>query len=134
MNISQGSPPNWAEIERHFPSVSPRTVAVYGDTLYMRGNGEPSEDLKAHEAMHVIQQKAAGGPGKWWAKYFEDPQFRLVQELDAYRAQYRKLQLIQRDRNKLAAELTRLAHDLSGPNYGKLMTLGEAMKAIRGQR
>ncbi len=59
-------------------------LITYGDTVY--STFPITEDLKVHEATNIKQQLKMGVE-KWWNKYFEDAQFRLSQEVEAYRNQ-----------------------------------------------
>lgn len=59
-------------------------VFTYGDTVHSKY--PIGADLEAHEATHIRQQ-AAMGKDIWWERYFTDKEFRLSQELEAYRNQ-----------------------------------------------
>lgn len=63
-------------------------VLVYGDQIYSTGALHPC--LKAHEDVHIKQQRVRG-PEPWWNDYFADPEFRKSQEVEAYRVQVRWL-------------------------------------------
>lgn len=60
------------------------TIFTYGDTVHCKY--EIPDHIKVHEQVHVRQQLAMG-KDKWWDRYFEDPKFRLTQEIEAYKAQ-----------------------------------------------
>ena len=102
---------------------------AYGDALHIK---YPIQDqsLYAHEATHIEQQKAMGVI-EWWDKYLEDAEFRFSQELEAYQNQWKWIKQNVKDRNQQIRQLTKLAHDLSGPMYGELCTHGEALKKIK---
>ena len=130
--INNRRPPNWAEIQKHFPGADEnRVVVTYGNDVYMPTGLNMYPDLRAHEAVHVRQQNAMGVEA-WWDRFYVDPQFRMEQELEAYQAQYVFMKGIQRNREKLAAFLRFCAKELSGPTYGNMVTFGEALKKIRG--
>jgi len=61
-------------------------IITYGDTIYFSEKFSLSPDLEVHESTHIRQQTEIGKE-KWWEKYFEDPKFRLSQELEAYKNQ-----------------------------------------------
>lgn len=105
-------------------------VFTYGDTIHSK---DPiPRDLMVHELTHVRQQREIeGGADAWWEKYLSDDEFRLSQELEAYRKQYQWVKNNVKDRNQQAKDLQFFAQCLSGPMYGNLMTQREAMKAIK---
>jgi hypothetical protein len=58
--------------------------------IYIKGGKIKDMDLLEHELVHIRQQKSyPGGSRAWWDRYFEDEVFRLEQELEAYRHQYK---------------------------------------------
>ena len=124
-------PPNWEAIADVFmPWNIQNAVFTYGDTVY-NPNGYPlSEDLKAHEAVHVERQQM---PEAWWTLYLHDPVFRMREELMAYQAQYAyAVKNYNRQRRKVL--LNAIAKDLAGPMYGRLMTKDEAKDLIANQK
>lgn len=127
MNIVKGLPPNIKKIREKF-SPGPGTVFTYGDTIYSE-NGECPSWVVCHEEVHEIQQ--GEDPEGWWKKWIRNPGFRLDQELEAYRWQYKWVCDRQRDRNKRAKFLASIAGDLAGPLYGNIITLENAKKAIK---
>ena len=126
-------PPNYEEILRHFDVSSEDVVFTYGDVLYNPKNLEIADHLLEHEKVHVTQQKKMG-PAEWWQKYFNDKEFRLRQEVEAYGAQYR---LVKKDDQYTEATkkafLTELAFALSGSIYGNIINYQRAESAIRNQ-
>jgi hypothetical protein len=81
-------PPNYARIVETFGPLPPSVVFAYGDTIYAPGASGPlPPDLVVHEETHFRQQAEVGGPATWWERYLADPEFRLLQEVEAYRAQ-----------------------------------------------
>lgn len=106
------------------------TVFTYGTDIYtVRPLEEP---LYRHEVLHVIQQmQMKGGPDAWWDKYFDDPEFRLSQELDAYRVQYLTAKKYIKDRNQLFRYLHDISVTLASDLYGNLLSTQEAMKLIK---
>ena len=104
------------------------TVFTVGNKIHSK---HPlTEDLLAHEVTHVGQQTAMGD-GVWWDRYFVDPAFRMEQELEAYRNQYKWVTDTFSDRNKQASYLVGFARSLSGTMYGNLITFTEAMQLIK---
>ena len=127
--IVQAFPPNIDEIRARF-NPPPGTVFAYGDTIYSPARVDLPADLVAHEKVHFTQQAAAGGPEAWWRRYIDDPEFRLDQELEAYRVQYGTLADLPRPerRRRLAAICGQLASSM----YGSIVTKEQARRLIAG--
>ncbi len=104
---------------------------TYGDAVHSQYLLRP--DVEAHERVH-IEQQCSYGIIAWWDRYLCDDDFRLEQELEAYRAQWRFVQNSERDRNRQAIMLTQIAKDLASPMYGKLLPFKEALKAIKNEK
>lgn len=102
-------------------------VFTYGDTCHVI-TGLLPDWLEAHEIVHTKQQT---DPKAWWEKYFIDPQFRLEQELEAYKAQYKWIEKHIKDKNTRFKWLNKFATDLSSPMYGGIITKREAMNLIK---
>lgn len=102
-------------------------IFTYGDTVYCKE--ELSTEMKVHEATHVEQQKYVGAKA-WWDQYLIDPKFRLEQELEAYRNQYRYMQAITKDRNKLFKIRHKILMHISSSMYGNMISYSEAMKLL----
>lgn len=133
VKFSEEKPPVWDELVAKFNPDWDWVCVTYGDTIHMKfpKDGVIPQDLITHEIVHVKQQNAEGMTAKlWWAKYLADDSFRKSQEIEAYQYQYRYIKKYEKDRNFVSKQLVRLASDLSGVNYGKLMTFQEAMQAI----
>lgn len=121
-------PPNYKEIVQRIPGVAKNKniIFTYGSTIYNPAGNHLDEALIAHEDTHTIRQV---DPELWWAKYLNDVQFRLDEELAAYRIQYQYAveHYSRADRRRL---LQHIASDLSGPMYGNLITKFEATMLI----
>lgn len=99
---------------------------AYGNIIYTP-TGEISFSLLAHELTHLFQQLRIGR-NKWWTKYFKDKKFRLKQEMEAYRQQYK---IYKQNKPESAEEvLNKIAGDLSGRLYGYVIGFEEAKKLI----
>lgn len=131
MKISADYPPNYDEICKVF-NIRHRkgVIFTYGDTIHIPDRMELPNHLLEHEKTHIEQQKELG-PEAWWARYLEDPKFRLEQEIEAYRTQWRVL-LETAPRGERRLVLGHLAKDLAGPIYGKVVSKQEARKLITG--
>jgi len=128
MKIVQGWPPNWQDIKRKF-NPAETVCFTYGDTLYNPAGGYLGEVFMTHEQTHSTQQ--AQDPKGWWKKYIEDPIFRVDQETQAYHNQYEAFMRVEKDRNKRAVFLYKLAVDLSGPLYDNVIDHGTAFDNIK---
>jgi hypothetical protein len=125
--IVKAFPPNIDDIRARF-NPPPGTVFAYDDTIYSPHSATLPAELVAHERIHFGQQARAGGPKAWWRRYLDDPAFRLEQEVEAYRAQYRLVaQLARPERRR------RLAHicaTLASGMYGRLVTKEQARELV----
>lgn len=132
MKVVYTFPPNYDEICRRIPGVKMRqnVIFTYGDTIYNPGRGQIPDHLLAHEEVHSIEQKIMGVT-EWWDNYLKNPEFRLQEELQAYRAQYRVLARYSRNIRK--AILFKISADLAGPIYGRIISKDEARKLITGE-
>lgn len=130
MKIVQEYPPNYEEICEAIPGVrdNPEICFTYGDTVYSPLTVDFPDHLRAHESVHINQQKQMGRD-EWWAEYLVSPEFRLKQEVQAYRAQYKVVQRKHVWQNTEAL-MRSIAKDLSGEMYGNLLTYEEARKRI----
>lgn len=127
--IVKAYPPNFAEVRARF-NPPPGTVFAYGDTIYSPHTTTLSADLIAHERVHFRQQAAAGGPEAWWRRYIADAQFRLEQEVEAYRAQYAMLRDLPRPERR--RQLARICKALASGMYGSLVTKEQARNLVAG--
>lgn len=129
MVIVQALPPNYDLIARKFYIANnPRIVFTYGDRLYNPGGGPIDDHLLVHEKIHE-QQQLTMGVDEWWKIYIEDPEFRLTQEVEAYRAQYSFLKehYSRAYRRKV---LDHICSDLSSPIYGNIVSKKQAKDLI----
>ena len=131
MEIIYGEhPPNYKAIAKTF-KISGRTniVYTYGNKLYVPGGDRISLDphLMIHEETHVAQQ-AEIGVKEWWKKYLADPDFRFIQEVEAYRNQYSSMGVL--PLKQRFAYLDHIATDLSGPMYGDMLSKENAVRVI----
>lgn len=128
--IVTGWPPNINEIQAVFPL--PRGVIfTYGDRIYNPYGGKLPPWLIEHEKVH-IQQQLRYGVAEWWSRYLIDAPWRLSQEMEAHRMEYRVYCAIIRDVRKRKVALIEMARRLSGPMYGGLISLHEAKENIGG--
>lgn len=126
--IVRDFPPNFEDISEAF-ELSGKEIFAFGNVIY-NPTGKPiSAVLKAHEQVHFEQQ--GDKPLAWWDRYITDEKFRLEQELEAHRVEYRMFCQMNKDRNKRNMYLQRIAGRLSSKMYGELLLRAEAVKRIR---
>jgi hypothetical protein len=130
MKVIKSFPPNYDEICKVFPIAGIKTIVfTYGDTLYRPGrSGAVPGHLDAHERTHTRQQ--GNDPAGWWKRYLVDKEFRLSQEVEAYRNQYRFFKSKNHNIKEQINFLDMIAYDLSSEMYGNLVTKEEAKKII----
>lgn len=131
MKIVHEYPPNIEKIRAVF-TLTDNVVFTYGDTLFNPNRGEISQPLMRHEETHCKQQ--GDNPEAWWERYLGDAQWRVQQEIAAYRAQYKAAKKLYHDRERRHAYLSRLASDLSGPIYGNVIGFTAARTAIKHEK
>lgn len=122
-------PPNIEKIRQKFDLSNKDIVFTYGTILYNPTGNFIDHPLMAHEETHMRQQ--GDKPEEWWKKYLDDDSFRLSQEIEAYRNQYKVAKKLIKDRNKLNVYRTILASDLSGLMYGNIISFFEALNEIK---
>lgn len=130
MEIVYDYPPNYEAIAEAFNIQDNEAVIfTYGNKLYIPAGERVRIDkpLMRHEETHARQQKRIGVE-EWWDQFLADPAFRLQQELEAYREQYRNMAGM--PLKERMAYLTHISRDLSGTMYGNLLTEEEAVKVI----
>ena len=136
-------PPNYKELCEVFDIKDSKTIVfTWGDTLYNPFNIPISQDLLVHEQTHTRQQQSLikdyetlqKGARLWYNKYIKDKDFRLDQEIAAYRNQYKFFTEVVKDRNKQAKFLWEIARHLSSEMYGNIIEHSEAMQKIRNYK
>lgn len=128
MHVKPGLPPNIEQIRAKIGDIPSNFVFTYGDTIYLQANEKLPEHLEIHESVHAIQQ--GHNPKEWWDKYLADPLFRLEQELEAYRTQYKWVKQRGTPSKYNSQVLFLLAHDLCS-HYGLSISHTEAESKIR---
>lgn len=130
MIISKEKPAIFEKIVEVFDVEWKDIIITYGTTIHTQC--KLTQDLLVHESIHIEQQKKfSGGPSAWWDRYLADKDFRLSQELEAYKAQYYFLKQQVKDRNKLAKYRWAIACHLSGSMYGRMIPMTKALNLIK---
>jgi hypothetical protein len=133
MSVVEEFPPNYAEIREAFPAAAASAAVIFawGPTIYNPHRIAIDPHLHAHERVHgFVQHPAEGGPGPWWRRYIDDPEFRLAQEVEAYRTQLGSYSALCLDRERRHRYARALAGHLSGPLYGGLIDSNEAYRRL----
>lgn len=125
-------PSNIEKIEAVFPGCKERNhVYAWGNVIYNPLGGHIDEPLRIHEMTHFAQQAEYDSVEYWWDLYLTNPHLRLEWEVEAYANQYRSYCAIVKDRNMRFKFLHHLAHDLSSPMYGDIVTSHRAYELIQ---
>ena len=107
---------------------------VFGSNIYCKDKDKMSYFMKAHEAIHIEQQRGNTiGAIKWWYNYIKSPKFRLAQEADAYGFEHKLFRQRVHDRNKQAQHLDYCARAMSSDLYKNLISYEEAKKFLLKQ-
>jgi hypothetical protein len=134
MKIVISKPPIYNECVKAF-GIDKRkgVVFTFGDVLYNPDNVIIPDHLLVHESTHAEQQKHDETVAKlWWKRYIEDPQWRIGQEVEAYKNQYHFICERVKDKNARFRFLHMLCIDLASPMYGSSISYTYAMRRIRG--
>lgn len=130
--IVEDYPPNYREIQRVFKlRKKDKIVFTYGKKIYNPRGVKMEGHLIAHELTHTKQQ--GDDPAYWWQRYLNEPEFRKIEELEAYREQYKWFCKNYKDRNQRAMFLYMIAHDFSSWVYGNIIEPEEARKLIKDE-
>lgn len=127
MKVSHTKPPNYDKcVELFGVDWEKGVVFTYGDTCYAKN--PLSQDLEVHELTHVEQQTKIGVE-EWWEKYYVDEEFRLSQEIEAYKNQleFIKTNYNRHERRRLEKHIY---HSLSSI-YGGICSEEEAKDLLK---
>lgn len=128
MEIVKTKPPIYDKAHEQFGvEWDDGVIFTYGDKIHCKYDLSPQKVV--HESIHVQQQ--GQNPEAWWKKYFEDKEFRLNQEMEAYAAEFLFLKDKIKDRNELTRAKWSIAQDLASPMYGSLIGFWEVMKVLK---
>ena len=130
--ISQKPPPIYKLAQEKFGvDFNKGVVFTYGDTIHV-ANGRLSPDLLVHELTHVEQQQNfPGGKEAWWELYLKDEKFRFNQEIKAYQAQYKKVCMDTKDKNKRYRDLLFFARSLMLIYSFENLDMNDVIKLIK---
>jgi hypothetical protein len=129
--VVHGNPPNRRSIEERFGPLPEGVIFSYAPHIYVPSGNRLTPQLRAHEAVHLEQQGT--DPDGWWARYLTDDLFRLEQEVEAHRAEWRTAQRVIADRNRKSRERLAIARRLTSPMYGGMVGLRDALALVDGR-
>lgn len=105
----------------------------YKDTVYSKNPVQ--DDIRVHEQKHLDQQNDPQNisPDVWWNRYLTEDDFRLKQEVEAYRAQveYLKVNHHKTTRNERRYMISKFAVDLCSGMYGFIVDYKTALEMIK---
>jgi len=102
-------------------------IITYGDTVYCERDID--EAKKVHEATHVSQQSNCD-PDEWYDKYINNVDFRLSQEIEAYKNEIKFYKKKIKDRNLRYLCCEQVYRDISSSIYGNMISYSEAKKLL----
>jgi hypothetical protein len=100
-------------------------IITYGKTIHCKQPIPPEKMV--HELVHVKQQT---NPEEWWNRYLLDKDFRLSQELEAYKKEAQFIKDNIKDRNGRYMYIHQMAKDLSSHIYGNVISFNDAMREL----
>lgn len=132
LEIKKEYPPNYQDFLFHLGDVSKyKPVFCYGNTIYNPFERELTPDVIFHESVHAKQQSVYPTPDMWYLRYFNEPEFRLECEKEAYGEQYAFAKRHGVKGKLLTWIREQLSIELSGKAYGTLMTISQADTFLR---
>lgn len=131
MKVIKDFPPNYNAIIGVFPVADRKGVVfTYGDVIYAPYlKRKLPKHLLVHEGTHKRQQN--GNPEAWWDKYLSDVDFRLSQEIEAYRNQWTYVVKNSHNLKEKLELLDKLSTDLSDAMYGNIINKQQAKELIQ---
>lgn len=128
MNFSLQKPPIYERLKARFGVSWDKGIAItYGDTVYSK---YPIDKILAsHEEVHVWQQ-AQMGVEEWWNLYLNNDNFRLNQEVQAYKRQIEAIKTFIKDKNQAFLAIRKIYLDLSSDMYGNICNFDQAKQLL----
>ena len=115
--------PLYEKFSEKFP-VTKNTIFAYDDVIYTDYN--LPDHLIIHEQTHHTQQKR-DGLEYWVENYLNNPEYRLKQEIEAYKNQINSI----KDRNLRAKILMECSRNLASDLYSSIITYQEAYTQLK---
>ncbi len=132
MKRSDKKPGIYKKLKKQFGiSWEKGIIITVGDTIHCKQY--ISRIKYIHEKVHGKQQREYGVE-EWWKYYLKDSGFRLEQEIEAYKAEIEYAEFKIRDIEKRYKIFGAIAKDLSSSMYGNMISFGEAVKVLFGDK
>lgn len=129
MEVNHTIPPIYQRAKKQFGVTwDMGVIFTYGDQIYSKN--DINEFKMVHEKVHIKQQEKIG-KDIWWDKYFADKEFRLSQELEAYKAEAKEIQKVPNRRIRFQM-IEQIARDISSKFYGNIISFDEAFEILNG--
>lgn len=103
-------------------------IIAYSDRIHSKRIPDPQKWI--HESVHLDRQSEMGNDA-WWRLYMESDQFRLEEELLAYKAEADFIKKNIKDREARFHIIMEIAKGFSSSLYGNIISTEEAYKILR---
>ncbi len=128
MEFSKEKPPIYEQCAEQFGvKWKDRVIFTYGDTIHCKVKVKPQKI--AHEKTHIKQQLEYGVE-EWWRMYFFDSNFRLEQEVEAYKEEILWIRENIWNMKDRKARIEKVTRDLCSPMYGNIVNYKKAFKLL----
>lgn len=123
------------EIPSIYESLNKKFGVKWEDKIIIAFDGKihcidnPAPQKIIHEKVHLDEQKRIGNE-VWWRAYLEDDNFRLEEELKAYRIESNFLKKYIKNREVRFHFINEMADSISSSVYGNIITKQEALKFL----
>jgi hypothetical protein len=132
VKFSKQKPPVYERCEEMFGVKWKKGIIMtYGNTIHCKYRLK--EPKITHESIHVRQQLETGVE-EWWDRYFEDEQFRLDQEVEAYKAEIKWIRHNVKGMDLKSRMIEKIVDDISSEIYGSIVTKKEALELLDVRR
>lgn len=134
MRVVNWFPPNVDAIDArfNFRARGFKPLFAWGDVIYNPYAINIPVQIFAHEKMHSLRQEV-DGVERWWYRYINDDEFRLMEEVLGHRAEYESL-LAQAGSSRLNRRrfMTDTVQRLRSPLYQYKVTAEMAKRLLKG--
>jgi len=129
MEILIEQPPILDKILKAGMKPQKTTIFAFKGKIFNPSGVDIPADILVHEEVHLKQQK--GADDDWYDRYLTDKEFRLNEEIAAFREQYKFFCEMERDRNLRTRYLDKIAKNLSSEIYGEIISKSEVINKIK---